>query len=414
MIDKILQENLIIREFYFDHLIKYFWSPLIKVLTGMRRVGKSSILKTFICYAVEKQWFPRENIFYINKELFTYRQIQNSEDLYQAFKTFLQKRNPEKRFMVAIDEVQDIQEWERFINSCLAEYQGEVEIIITGSNAKLLSSDLTTYLSGRYIEFEIFPLSFQEYLQFSKQAPTKELFWKYLKFWWLPGIFALPDDEKIIFEYLTSVYNTILLKDVVKHFKVRNIGFVEDLYRYLLGNIGHLITAKNISNYLKSQRITISTEIILNYLNYSTKVFLFSQVKSENPMTKKFFEIYNKYYCHDLWMRNAIVWYDGVRDIGNLLENYVFLQLKRNGYQVLIGRLSSEKEIDFIAIKQGIIKYFQVTYLLNSEETIMREFSALEQIQDNWEKYVVSFDDINLWIHNGIQHINIMDIEKHL
>lgn len=329
MIDKILQENLITRDFYFDHIVKYFGSPLIKVLTGMRRVGKSSILKTLIRYSIETQQIPQENVFYINKELFIYRWIHDSNDLYQAFQLFLENINPQKRLMIALDEVQDIDEWEKFVNSCLAEYQEKAEIIITGSNAKLLSSDLTTYLSGRYIEFEIFPLSFQEYLQFSQSTPSKTLFHEYLKYGGLPGIFSLKKEESLIFEYLSSVYTTILLKDIVTHFKIRNVSFVEDLYRYLFGNIGHLITAKNISNYLKSQKMSISTEIILNYLHYSTQVYLFSQVKSENPTTKKFFEIYNKYYCHDLGMRNAIVGYDGIQDIGNILENYVFIQLKK-------------------------------------------------------------------------------------
>ncbi|MDQ7010116.1 MAG: ATP-binding protein [Candidatus Gracilibacteria bacterium] len=414
MINEILESKIILRKAYLDEISDYFDSPVIKVITGMRRVGKSYILQKIIQKLFKGKYIEKGNIFYINKESLKFDFIIDYKDLQKEFELFLNKANLNKKIFIGIDEIQDIKGWEKFINSVLLEYGNNSEIFITGSNSNLLSSELATLLTGRYIEFEIFPLSFSEYLLFGKKENLKSTFIDYLKYGGLPGIFNMKEDEKVIFNYLSSIYSTILLKDIVRSFGLRNIDFFESLYKYIFSNIGHIFSAKKISDYLKSQRVKISTETVLNYLGYGLKVFLLDLVKAEDPITKRYFEIYNKYYVGDLGIRNSLVGFNFGRDIGNLLENYVYLELKRKRYEIKIGRLKSGKEIDFIATKNGITKYFQVCYLLGSEDTIKREYGSLKEVSDNWEKYVVSFDDIDFGISEGIKHINIMDLEKHL
>ena len=234
----------------------------------MRRVGKSSILKSLIQNLVNKGSFPKENIFYVNKELIDFDWIKDYHDLEHCFQDFLQTADTTQRIFIGVDEVQDIVGREKFINSCLAKYQQKAEIFVTGSNSTMLSSDLSTYLSGRYVEFKIFPLSFEEYSLFTKKEKSKELFFEYLKLGGLPGNFTIKFGNENIFRYLSDVYSTIILKDVVKHFGVRNINFLEDLYKFTFGNIGNIVSAKNISDYLKSQNIKISPEVVLNYLSF--------------------------------------------------------------------------------------------------------------------------------------------------
>jgi len=409
-IQKILKEKINNRQFYLEKIEKYLGSPLIKVLTWQRRVWKSSILKLLIQKLYREKLIPLKNFFYINKELPTFDNIKTYKDLEAEFKKFLQNTVDWKIF-VWIDEIQEIENWEKFVNWLLAEYQENIEIFITGSNSFLLSWDLATYITWRYVEFHIFPLSFYEFCEFKKQSKTKQNFIEYLKYWGLPAIFKMTFEEEVIFWYLLGVYNTIVLKDIVQYHKIKNIAFFKDLYKYVLSNIWNIISWKAIKDYLKSQNISIWNETVLNFLQYAQDAYVLYKVYSVNPDTKKYFEIYNKYYAGDLWLRNALVGFDLVKDIGKLIENYVYLQLKRKWYSIKIWRLKSWKEIDFIAEKNGIVKYFQVCYLLNGESTIKREYSPLEMIRDNWEKYVVSFDEINFWIHNWIKHINVVDLE---
>jgi len=412
MINEILQEPIIQRDFYLKQIVWFLETPIIKVFTWMRRVGKSSILKSLIQNLVNKGYFPKENIFYINKELIDFDWIKDYHNLEHCFQNFLQTADTAKRIFIGVDEVQDIVGREKFINSCLAKYQQKAEIFVTGSNSTMLSSDLSTYLSGRYVEFKIFPLSFEEYSLFTKKEKSKELFFEYLKLGGLPGNFTIKFWNENIFRYLSDVYSTIILKDVVKHFGVRNITFLEDLYKFTFWNIGNIVSAKNVSDYLKSQNIKISPEVVLNYLSFWTKVYLFSQIKSEDPNTKKYFEIFNKYYVCDLGLRNAIVGCNFTKDIGQLLENYVYNQLQRFWYQVTIWRLSQGQEIDFIATKNGITKYFQVCYLLSDESVAKREFSPLQKLKDNREKYVLSLDDFAWGNTDGIKHLSILQLEE--
>lgn len=411
MIKEILKEEIIQRDSYISDIIKYLNSPIIKVLIWQRRVGKSTILKLIIKYLYTKNIIKLENFFYINKELPIYDHIRNYDDLKNEFQKFLANTSEWKIF-IWIDEVQDIVWWEKFINWYLATYAEKAEIFITWSNSFLLSSELSTYITGRYVSFYVYPLSFQEFCQFKQDLESKENFLEYLKYWWLPAIFKMNYSDEVIFSYLNSVYSTIVLKDIIQYNNIKNINFFKDLYKYTLSNIWNIISWKKIKDYLKSQNISLWNDTVLNFLHYWENTFFLNKVYSTNPNTKRYFNIYNKYYAWDLWLRNALVWYDAKRDIWKLIENYVFLELKRNWYDVKIWKLSSWKEVDFIAEKNGIIKYFQVCYLLWSEETIEREYSALEEIKDNWEKYVVSIDDIDFWVSNWIRHINILKLNS--
>jgi len=412
MIQEILKEKIIKRDFYLKNIEKYYSSPVVKVLTWMRRVGKSYILKSIIQESVAIHAFDINNIFYINKEDLYYDSIKNYADLSVIFQDFLEHADISKNIFVGIDEIQEIIGWEKFINSILAKYGSTMEIFITWSNSNMLSGELSTLLTGRYIEFEIFPLSFDEYSLFSGEEKSRNLFLEHLKYGGLPGIFAMRQEEEVIFNYLSWIYSTIVLKDIVKYFWLRNLDFFENLYKYVFSNIGNIFSAKSISDYLKSQRVNISTETVLNYLWYGLKVYLIDMVRASDPETKKFFEIYNKYYIWDVWLRNSLVGFDIKKDIGKLLENYAYLEIKRHWYDIKIGRLQGWQEIDFIAEKNGITKYFQICYLLGGEETIAREYSSLEMISDNWEKYVVSFDEIDFGISKGIKHINIMQLSE--
>jgi len=410
MINKILKEKIITRNFYLHNIEQYFDTPIIKVLTWMRRVGKSFILKNIIQQIVKHRKVPAKNVFYINKEDLAFDSIQNYSDVHKQFEIFLKDVDKKYKIFVGIDEIQEIKLREKFINSILSTYGKNAEIFITWSNSNLLSSELSTLLTGRYIEFEIFPLSFDEYAVFKQEKKSKQLFLEHLKYGWLPGIFSMNTSDLVIFNYLKWIYSTILLKDIVRYFGLRNIDFFENLYKHVFANIGNIFSAKSISDYLKAQKIRISPETVLNYLWYGLKVYFIDIVKASDPDSKKYFEIYNKYYVWDMWVRNSIVWYDLKKDIGKLLENYVFLELKRHGYTIKLWRLKSWKEIDFIAEKQWKIKYLQVCYLLWSENTIEREYLPLQEIKDNRPKYVVSMDDIHFEVSDGIQHINIMKL----
>jgi len=410
MIDEILKEKIFPRDFYTSRITAYLWSPVIKVLIWQRRVGKSYILKSIIKDLVESEKIEKQNVWYINKELPIFDHIKIYDDLKIEFDLF--KKGKKGRIFVGIDEIQEIEWWEKFVNGLLATYGDTIEIFITGSNSFLLSSELVTYISGRYMEFPVHALSYEEFSMFKNEQKTKELFLDYLKYGWLPGIFRMQWSDETIFGYLRWVYNTIVLKDIIRHHSIKNTVFLEELYKYTLSNIGNIFSAKSISDFLKSQKIKISVDSVINFLGYAEQTFLLNKTHSVDPETKKYFEIYNKYYISDLWLRNSLVGYHPSKDIWKLLENYVFLALKRHDFTIKIGRLKTNKEIDFIAEKSGKTLYFQVCTTILDETTRAREYTPLYEIRDNWPKYVVSFDEIDFWENEGIQHLNIMKLEE--
>jgi uncharacterized protein len=389
------------RPLYIDRLKPFIGKSLIKVLIGQRRVGKSYLLMQ-VRDLIKKQ-SPDTQIIYINKELHEFSQIKNSDDLFLYLKENVKENSKVALF---IDEIQDIELFEITLRDLVT--RGNYDIYCTGSNANLLSGELATFLSGRYIEIKVFGLSYTEFLVFYNLQDSVATFQNYLKFGGLPYLINLNTEIQVAYEYLTSIYNTILLKDVITRFKVRNVKFLENLIAFLADNMGSIVSSKKISDYLKSQKINISTQVVIDYLGYLETSFLIFKVKRTGIEGKKVFEIGEKYFFEDIGIRNAIVGYK-TSDIHKILENVVYLHLRMAGYSVTVGQ-DGNKEIDFIAQKSGEKIYVQVAYMLTNEGTINREYGNLLEIQDNFPKYVVTMDELtDMSTHKGIRRMHVKD-----
>lgn len=391
----------IARPLYIDKIKPFIGKSLIKVLTGQRRVGKSSLLMQVRDIILEDE--PETNIIYINKELSEFSSISDSGSLFEYVSV---NSGSGGKIALFIDEVQEIESFEIVLRDLVT--RNNFDIYCTGSNARLLSGELATYLSGRYIEIKVFGLSYSEFLMFHKLPDSADSFMSYMKFGGLPYLINLEMDSRIVSEYLSSIYNTILLKDVVARFNVRNVKFLENLVAFLAGNVGSIVSAKKISDFLKSQKINISTQVVIDYLGYLETSFLISRVKRTGIEGKRVFEIGEKYYFGDIGIRNTIAGF-AATDYNKILENIVYLHLRMAGYSVTVGK-DGEKEIDFIASRSGEKIYVQVTYLLASRETIDREFGNLLEIPDNFPKYVVTMDDMHeTTTFKGINRLHVRD-----
>ena len=338
-------------------------------------------------------------------ELIKYDFIENYKDIHEYVSEYF--KNCKKDKYIFIDEIQEIRQWEKAISSFLAEE--EYDIYITGSNSNLLSSELSTLISGRYIEFNIYSLSFSEFLDFraeQKQDLNTE-FNNYLKYGGFPVIHSFNFNDELTYQYISSLYNTILLKDVIERYNLRNVRLFTDIVKFTFSNLGQIFSSNSISKYLKNQRKNVGVETIQNYLLYLESSFLIYKVQRYDIKGKRILDLYEKYYLGDISLKNAIIGYKD-DDISGLLENLVFLKLKQDNYNVFIGKYD-DYEIDFIAEKNGDKKYFQVAYLLNSEKTIEREFSVLEKVKDNYPKYVITMDNLPKSNRNGITRIHIID-----
>lgn len=388
------------RPYYLNKIRPYIGSDLIKVLVGQRRVGKSYILWQLIDEIRARD--KKANIVYINKEENEYDTIINYKDLIN----YVEKRIVKgvKNYLF-IDEIQDIENFEKALRHLAAKKL--FDLYCTGSNAELLSSEIATGLSGRYIEISIHPLSYQEFLQFQNLKSGEEALLKYIRYGGLPFIANLRLDDEIVYGYLQSVYNTIVLKDVVARFNIRNINFLNRLLEYIADNIGYLVSAKRISDFLKSQKTQTTPNKILDYLSHLCSSFIIREVNRADIKGKKIFEINEKYYWEDLGLRNSLVGYKAT-EIGQILENLVYLHLLRLGFKINVGQLDN-KEIDFVVEKNGQRIYIQVAYLINNQAVKDREFGNLLEIPDNYQKIVVSMDKLMGDDYKGIKHYNIID-----
>ena len=396
------------RNLYLEEIKKYMNKPIIKVITGMRRSGKSMILK-LIQEELENVGIIKENIIYMNFESLIYIDIKDFETLY---KHIIEKTSDKKgKIYILLDEIQEVKGWEKAINSFLVDL--DIDIYITGSNANLLSSELATYIAGRYVEIKIYPLSFQEYIDFvsenNKENPLSldEYFNQYLNFGGLPGIHIFNYNKEEIYQYLVDVYNSILLRDVITRNNIRDIELLERVVLYIMDNIGNTFSAKSISDFLRNQGRKLSVETIYNYLKALENAFIISKVQRYDIKGKNILETQEKYYLSDLGFRHAKLGYQS-NDISGYLENIVFLELLRRKYKVNIGK-QNNKEIDFVANLRDENLYLQVTYLLASEETIEREFSPLKSIKDNYSKLVLSMDNLPESNVEGIKRKKIID-----
>ncbi len=386
------------RPYYLKKVAPYIGVDLIKVLIGQRRVGKSYVLLQLMDEIRAKD--KSANIIYINKEENEYDAIVNYRDLI----VFAEKRIKKSvNNYLFVDEIQDIENFEKALRHLFA--KKIFDLYCTGSNARLLSSEIATGLSGRYIEIPVHSLSYQEFLQFQKLSPSEDSLLKYIRYGGLPFITNLKLTDEIVYGYLQSIYNTIILKDVVARFNIRNINFLNRLLEYLADNIGSLVSANRISDFLKSQKIKTTPNIVLDYLSYLTSSFIIREVNRTDIKGKKIFEINEKYYWEDLGLRNSLVGYKAT-DIGKVLENLVFSHLSRLGFQIHVGQLG-DKEIDFVAEKDGRKIYIQVAYLINDKIVRDREFGNLLLIPDNYKKMVVSMDKMIGDDYKGIRHYQI-------
>jgi uncharacterized protein len=393
------------RDMYLNRLLKYLDKPVIKVLTGIRRCGKSSILKLLYDELLSKGT-PDENIVFINHESLEFGFIKNYNDLYKFVKGSFKGKKGKK--YIILDEVQEVEKWEKAVSSFLSDEIGD--IIITGSNAHLLSSELATLLRGRYIEIPVYTLSFKEFLDFRQvqdKAAVDDEFKNYLRYGGFPGIHKMDFEDEMIVGYLNSLLNTVILKDVIERNNIRDAALVENIIKYLTDNCGNISSAKGISDYLKSQNVKVSTDTVINYISYLEKAFMFHKVNRYDLKGKKWLEINNKFYSGDIGLRNGLIGYRE-NDISGVLENLIYLELIGRGYKVGTGVLGSG-EVDLIAEKQNEKIYVQVTYLLASESTIKREFGSLEAIDDNYKKMVLSLDKFYPEDINGIQRQYIPD-----
>ena len=393
--------RLINRPSYTERIAPFINKNIIKVLTGQRRVGKSCILRQIQEHI--KKTLPTSNTICINKELEEFSFIRTHEDLSQYISEHLKEGIANYLF---IDEVQDIQGFENTLRSLQA--QDACDIFITDSNATMLSSELSTYLSGRYVEFHIYSLTYKEFLEFHKIDASSKSLRNYLTFGGLPYLSNLPLEQDIAFEYLRNVYSTIMLKDVVKRKGIRNVDFLETLAIYTADNVGNLFSANNISRYLKSQHVNISALQVINYLKALQNAYLIHKVRRIDVNGLHTFEIGYKYYFEDLGLRNCHFGFSMQKDIHKLMENAIFLHLSQQHYEVFTGQQTAGKEIDFVGRKGDEVVYIQSSYLLGDEKAKEREFGNLQSIRNNYPKYVVSLDE---WTSgssvDGIKHIHL-------
>lgn len=368
---------------------------LIKVLTGQRRVGKSYLLFQIM----QEISLQTENacILYINKEDLAFSEIETYLDL----NAYVQEhQSTTGKTYVFIDEIQDIAEFEKALRSLVLDEQ--LDIYCTGSNSNLLSGELASFLSGRFIEINIHSLSFTEFLSFHKLPTKPESLEKYMKYGGLPYLIHLPQNEQVIFEYLKNIYTTILYRDIVQRYSIRNATFLEQLVLFLADNTGSLFSAKKISDFLKSQRVHVAPNQVQIYTEYLTNSFIIDKVKRYDIKGKQVFEIGEKYYFENLGIRNGI-WGYRPNDRGKIIENIVYNHLKFNEYNVDVG-IIHPYEIDFVGEKNGEKIYIQVALSLNDEKTVAREFGNLLKIKDNYPKMVITLDDFTGNSMDGIQH----------
>jgi predicted AAA+ superfamily ATPase len=393
-------KSYITRELYKNRIEKYIGKEIIKVLIGQRRIGKSYLLFQIIDSIKDR--FPNANIIYINLELNEFEKIKEQKDLYDFVKTRSEKG---KLNFVLIDEVQDIPKFEKALRSFLAE--GGYDIYCTGSNAHLLSGEIGTYLGGRYVEIPVHTLTYNEFLQFHKLPHSTESIDKYLKFGGLPYLIHLKLNDDVVFDYLRNINQSILFRDVVSRFQVRNVDFLVRLIRYLANETGNIFSARNIVKYLKSQQVSISINAVLNYLDYLKTAMLISSVRRSDIQGKKVFDVGDKFYFNDIGIRNAIAGFSPF-DMGKIIENVVYLHLKTFGYSVLIGK-QDDREVDFIAERNGEKFYFQVAFRIVENQTMEREFGNLLAIKDNFPKYIITLDDYSGASYEGIQHLPLKE-----
>lgn len=394
------------RKFYLEKIVKLIDTEDIKVITGVRRCGKTVLLKQIID-ELENRGIASENIIYMSFESSKYKNIRNDNDLDEFI--FSKTNNLNGKIYLLFDEIQKVKNWEVSLNSYRVDL--ECDIYITGSNSQLLSGELATLISGRYISINMLPFSFKELIQYYDEMHENideiKLFEQYLSYGGFPGLLNYENEEKE--KYLYDLYSTIVLNDILYKNKVKDLDLLEILMEFMISNIGQLFSANSISKYIKNENRKTTPHTIINYMDYARNAFIFYQIKRENIKQKRKLLISDKYYLVD---SGFYFIFNGStqRNWGQLLENIVFLELIRQGYSITIGKIQ-DLEVDFVCRKANQIKYIQVSQSILDENTRKREFKSLEKISDSYPKYVISMDSFD-FSANGIIHLNIIDFLK--
>src|SRR6056297_1677156 len=395
---------------YMKKLLKNSNNGMVKILTGMRRVGKSTLLM-MLREALNAQGIGKSQIVYLNME-----SLMNSELLdYKTLYHHIIEKHPDKSkpFYIMIDEIQNVKSWERCINSLLVDLN--CDIYITGSNSSLFSTELATLMSGRYLSIPVYPLSFSEFLDFNRVSFGKaiqssdekeQLFWEYLKRGGLPGLFRIEDDSEFVQQYLMDIFNSVVLKDVILRNQIRNSELLQRVILYLMDNVGNILSAKKIVDFLKSQGRKHNVETLYSYLHSLQDALVFHKVNRFDLQGKRFLETMEKYYTNDFGLRYALLGFSD-KSISGLLENVVYLELLNRGYQVSIGK-QGDYEVDFVAVKGQEKWYLQVAYRIEKPETLEREYQSLLKIKDNYPKTVLTMDRLPDTVNEGIERTNII------
>ncbi len=394
------------RDFYLNKMNSYLGNKLIKVVLGQRRTGKSYIFRMIIDSLIEKKNINAKNILYINKDLHDFDFITDNKILNEVIDTYKKKMKIKGKIYLFIDEIQEILNWEKSINSLSQDYTQEYEVFITGSNSNLLSSELSTYLSGRYVVIEIYPFSYYEYLGFYNLEKSKLSYLAYLNKGGLPELYNIPED--LIINYIKALKDSIILRDIVQRYNIRDITLLKRLIDFIIDSQATLFSPNKISNTFKSRGIKTNNETISTYLGYLTEVFFIHESFRYDLKGKRILAGERKCYLNDLSFKHYLSSsFD--KGISKYLENAIFLHYKREGYQVFTGKIDN-KEIDFVIEKGSEKKYIQVAYLLSDENVIKREFGNLSLIKDNFEKIVITLDDINIGNIDGVKHISAWEL----
>ena len=395
------------RDEYIKKIVPFIDKDVIKVLTGIRRSGKSVMLK-LLMEELKNRGINEKQFIYINFENLKYRNLKNYERLYDFILNKVDDKY--KSYYIFLDEIQEVEEWERCVNSLRVDEDFKFDIYITGSNAKLLSGELSTYLAGRYIEFVVYPFSFKEFFEImkekNKEIDLKEAFQDYVKFGGMPFLHNLDYNYEASMQYLQDLYASIILKDITQRNNIRDTDLLERIINYVVMNIGNTFSATSISKFFKSENRKVAIETILNYIKACEEAFLIYRVARNDLLGKKILNVNEKYYIADHGIREAIM-ENNQKNINQVLENIVYFEMLRRGYNVKIGKVDN-LEVDFVCKKNDETIYIQVSYLLASEDTKEREFSVLENIKDNYPKYVLSMDEFDM-SRNGIKHINLIE-----
>jgi len=397
---------MISRTVYTEQLRKFINKPQIKIITGIRRSGKSTVLR-LLKEELLNSGVKEDQVILINFESFAFSEFTTAKKLYEYVKGKVQQ---DQKSYLLLDEIQEVDGWEKAVNSFLVDF--DTDIYITGSNSHLLSSELSTYLAGRYIEIPVFTLSFREFLNFRKHYFHEEqtqanLFTHYLRKGGFPVIHTVNYEEETAYKVVRDIYSSVILRDTVQRYKIREVELLERVIRYAFDNIGNTFSGKNVADYFKNQQRKTDINTIYNYLHALEGAFILYRVPRYDIKGKEILKTQEKFYASDVSLIYATMGYRD-RMISGILENIVFLELKRRGYQVYIGKLDN-KEIDFIAEKQGEKIYIQVAFKLESKQTLEREFSPLLAVDDQHPKYVVTMDDFWKDSIEGVKHLYIAD-----